>query len=186
MSSSELTKSRRSLLLLLLVFALPIVAAKLALENHWFHEAVTNQGQLLKEELSLSELNITDAELQPKWLMIYPLPPVCDQQCEQTLYGMNQTYISLGSEMNRVVAVGLSASAIDHSALDQLRKGAWHFSQSSEETKNRLESDHVYLADPLGKVLLSYPVPQSQQATIDFGKALLADLRKLLKYSKIG
>ena len=53
-------KNRRSLLLLLAVFILPLLLAKLALDNQWLAQGVTNQGKLLTQPLTTAELGIND------------------------------------------------------------------------------------------------------------------------------
>jgi hypothetical protein len=63
MSSSKLNKSRRSMLILLAVFIIPIALAKLALNQQWFNYGVTNQGQLIKNELTLAQLGLNIDEL---------------------------------------------------------------------------------------------------------------------------
>lgn len=186
MSSSELKKSRINFLLLLSVFIIPIVVAKLVLDNHWYSEAVTNQGELLEGELSLVDIGITDEAIQKKWLIIYQLPKNCETACKQSLYGINQTYVSLGRETGRVVPVGLFLSDLNEEALGQVKKDVWHFSLISERAKEKLDSDYIYISDSLGNIILRYPLPVTEQEVLGFGKSILSDLRKLLKYSRIG
>jgi hypothetical protein len=186
MSSSELRKSRLKFLLLLSVFVIPIVIAKLALDNHWYNEAVTNQGELLEGELSLVDLNLTDEAIQKKWLIMYQLPEHCEKACQQSLYGINQTYVSLGRETGRVTPVGLYSTVLNEDSLGQIKKDVWHFSLISDAAKVKLDPTYIYIADSLGNIILRYPLPESEQDALDFGRSLLSDLRKLLKYSRIG
>jgi len=174
------------MLLLLMVFIIPVVLAKLALENGWFTEAATNRGTLLREELSLQSLNLSDAALQKKWLVMYQVSNTCEQTCQQSLYGINQAFTSLGREIERVVPVGLYTSELNEQALGGLKGKYWHFSQITNEARSRLKPSQVYVADPLGNIILQYPEPKTDQEVLDFGKAMLSDLRKLLKYSRIG
>ena len=44
----------------------------------------------------------------------------------------------------------------------------------------------VLLIDPLGNVILEHSLPASTEDQAMFGKNILADMKKLLKYSKIG
>ena len=62
-------RNRRSLLLLMAVFILPILLAKLALDNQWLNLGVTNQGKLLTQPLTLKDLGISESELAKQWLI---------------------------------------------------------------------------------------------------------------------
>jgi hypothetical protein len=186
MSTTEAWKSRKTLLLFLSVFIIPVVLAKLALDNNWFNKASTNSGELLKEELSLAQLDINDEALQKKWLILYHLPMPCDENCKQTIYGINQTFISLGSEMDRVIPVGLHASEFNTDDLGVLKEKFWKFNLLSAASKDKLESNWVYVSDALGNVILKYPAPTTNDGVLALGKAMLSDLRKVLKYSRIG
>lgn len=186
MSTIKLWKSRTSLLLLFSVFIIPVVLAKLALDNDWFNKASTNSGELLQEELSLTQLDITDPSLQMKWLIIYRLPAECDENCKQTIYGINQTFISLGPEMDRVVPLGLHATEFKSEGLGVLKETFWEFNVASSKSIENLETSQVYVSDTLGNIILKYSVPTTGDEVKAFGKAMLSDLRKLLKYSRIG
>lgn len=186
MNSPDVKKSRTSFFLLLAVFIIPVVMAKLALDNDWFNEAATNSGTLVEQELTLAELGITDEVLLRKWLIISQVPESCLAICKQSLYGVNQTFISLGKEMKRVVPVGLHSAPIDLEAIGNLKTDVWRFNQISQSVKNKLDPSKVYVADPLGNIILVYEQPKSDEEVIAFGKAMLSDLRKLLKYSRIG
>lgn len=186
MSSAELRKSRRNLILLFSVFIIPVVLAKLALENDWFEKASTNSGELLQQEMSISDLDLQNKALAMKWLIIYRLPSPCDEKCKQTIYGINQTFISLGREMERVIPVGLHTPELNTDELGVLKEKFWKFDLLSAASKDRLHSDEIYVSDPLGNVILKYPTPKSDAEVLSVGKAMLSDLRKLLKYSRVG
>jgi len=186
MNAPDVRKSRKSLMLLFSVFIIPIVMAKLALDNDWFNEGVTNSGVLLEQELTLTELDLTDEVLQKKWLIISQISENCSDQCKQALYGINQTFISLGKEMKRVVPVGLYGSTLDKTSLGNLKAGVWEFNQVTATAKEQLDPAKIYVADPLGNIILEYKQPTTDEEVLAFGKAMLSDLRKLLKYSRIG
>ena len=186
MSTAEVWKSRKNLLLLFSVFIIPVVLAKLALDNNWFNKAATNSGELLKQELSLAQLDIDDPALKMKWLIIYQLPMPCDENCKQTIYGINQTFISLGREMDRVIPLGLYAAELNADELGVLKEKFWKFDALSAASKAQLAPNSVYVSDPLGNVILKYAAPTSDEGVLALGKAMLSDLRKLLKYSRVG
>ena len=95
-NNSSSKKNRRSLLLLLTVFILPILLAKLALENQWLEQGVTNQGQLLTQQLTLTDLGINEEEFAQQWLIIYRLPSQCPDMCLHSIETVHNSYVALG------------------------------------------------------------------------------------------
>ena len=55
------TKSRKTFIMVIMAFGLPILLAKLALELDWLDRGVTNKGQLLTSELTLNDFGIDKA-----------------------------------------------------------------------------------------------------------------------------
>ena len=178
-------KSRRSLLLVLAAFVIPIVLAKLALHYQWFNYGVTNQGQLLTSPMTLADIGIEQDELK-QWLVIYSLPEDCNEQCEQTLMGIEHAYMALGRETPRVTPVALSNSPFHAPQLKQLNANHWQIITTPSKAASALSSVQIYVSDPLGNIVLTYAQPTSVEGIPAFGKAMLSDLKKLLKYSRIG
>ena len=186
MSSSELNKSRRSMLILLAVFIIPIVLAKLALNQQWFNYGVTNQGELIENELTLAKLGLNVDDFDHQWLMLYTLPENCDQQCETTFLSVNNTYIALGKEMPRVKPVALTQQALSAEQTAKIQIKKWHIQTMPALVKELITQSQVFIVDPLGNVILSHVIPSNAEQLPQFGKAILADFKKLLKYSRIG
>lgn len=178
-------KSRRSLILVLAAFIIPIVMAKLALHFQWFNYGVTNQGELLAQPLTLSETGI-QTEQEKQWLVIYTLPENCDQQCQQTLVGIEHTYLALGRETPRVTPIAISASPFNAEQLQHINKNHWRIIDTPMNAEKQLAKMQIYIADPLGNIVLTYQQPTNSDAIPAFGKSMLSDLKKLLKYSRIG
>ena len=186
MSSSELKKSRRSMLILLAVFIIPIVLAKLALNQQWFNYGVTNQGQLIENELTLAKLGLNVDDFEHQWLMLYILPERCDEQCEKTLISVHHTYIALGKEMPRVKPVALTQQTLSSEQANKIQIKKWHIQTMPALAKAAITQSQVLIVDPLGNVILSHLPPENAEQLPAFGKAILADFKKLLKYSRIG
>ena len=49
-------------LALILVFTLPVILAKLALDNEWFNKGSTNKGQLLNPIIEAGDLFLVEGE----------------------------------------------------------------------------------------------------------------------------
>lgn len=186
MGSEQVKKSRRNMLILLSVFIIPVILAKLALEQQWFNYGVTNKGQLISGEITLTEMGLNSQDFDHHWLMIYLLPEQCDTLCEQTLLGVNNTYIALGKEMPRVKPVALTHQAFTDEQLAKIQVKKWHIQAMPAQTKLLFKDTRVLIADPLGNVMLKHIPPSNVEQLPSFGKAILADFKKLLKYSKIG
>ncbi|MFT5283262.1 MAG: hypothetical protein ACI94Z_002097, partial [Yoonia sp.] len=100
--SSDNTKNKRSLLMLIAVFVLPVVFAYMALKLNWFNEAATNRGELLQPVIEASSL-INDSDT--KWHLLYIIPNNCDITCDNALYAVQQIFMATGKESDRVNAL---------------------------------------------------------------------------------
>jgi hypothetical protein len=186
MSVSQLSKSRRSFLLVIVVFVLPVLLAKLALTNHWFDYGVTNKGALSKQELTLADLGLSVADFDEQWLMLYRVPEHCDLFCQQALLNVNNAYVLLGKEMPRVTPVALSANTLTQLQQENLRHSKWKALPLPTQAQSLMGNNEVIIVDPLGNVVMSHQTPVDEASLALFGKAILADMKKLLKYSRIG
>lgn len=185
-TTSSNHRNRRSLLLLIGVFILPILLAKLALDNQWLNLGVTNQGKLLAQPLTLKELGINESELAKQWLIIYRLPSVCPDVCLHSIETVHNSYVALGKDMPRVSAVLLKKNIFSTQQSQQLAKSQWKIIALTPQMNNLLHEPQVLIADPLGNVILRHQLPEQEQLQAAFGKAIVADMKKLLKYSKVG
>jgi len=185
-TTSSNQRNRRSLLLLIGVFILPILLAKLALDNQWLNLGVTNQGKLLAQPLTLKELGINESELAKQWLIIYRLPSVCPDVCLHSIETVHNSYVALGKDMPRVSAVLLKENIFSTQQSQQLAKSQWKIIALTPQMNNLLHEPQVLIADPLGNVILRHQLPEQEQLQAAFGKAIVADMKKLLKYSKVG
>ena len=179
-------RNRRSLLLLMAVFILPILLAKLALDNQWLDLGVTNQGKLLTQPLTLKDLGISESELAKQWLIIYRLPSTCPDVCLHSIETVHNSYVALGKDMPRVSAVLLKENIFSAQQSKQLAESQWKILALTPQMNNLLQEPQVLIADPLGNVILKHQLPEQEQLQAAFGKAIVADMKKLLKYSKVG
>ena len=185
-NSSQQKKSRRMLLIVIAAFVLPIVLAKLALEQNWFNYGVTNNGTLIDNELTLSQLGLDSPEFEKSWLILYSLPSQCADHCEKALESVHNTYVALGREMPRVIPVALIQSPFTEQQQKRVGESKWQVMTMPSLAKNILENSQVYIVDPLGNVVLSHKIPSDVESLSSFGKQILADMKKLLKYSRVG
>lgn len=179
-------KNRRILLIVIAVFVLPIILAKFALNGDWLATGVTNNGTLLTNELTLKQLGIDKAEFNEQWLMLYSLPKQCGADCQKTLETVHNTYVALGKEMPRVTPVALYQNELSTEQLQHISKSQWQLLAMPTEAKQYIDKSQVLIVDPLGNVFLSHKIPSITEQLPQFGKQILADMKKVLKYSKVG
>lgn len=187
---SEVTKKPKKTMMfaLLAVFIIPVILAKLALDNGWFNKAATNKGTLLDPILSLEAMGVESSQ---KWRILYVLPEKCAAECENALFSINQVWLALGKEMGRAQAVALATEVSDKVKLAALEQQSIiglikTQQQSVNQVFQQVSTDGIFVVDTLDNVILRYPLQQEQQQAILHSREILADLRKLLKLSRIG
>lgn len=185
-SNNNSNKSRRSLFLVLAAFALPIILAKFALEQQWLDMGVTNKGTLLTNELTLEQLGLKIADFEQHWLIMYSLPEQCASNCQKTFEAVHNTYVALGKEMPRVFPVALYQSELSSEQRQKISKSKWQLFAMPEQAKQYIAKPQIFIVDPLGNVFLSHQLPKNTEQLPQLGKQILADMKKLLKYSKVG
>lgn len=128
----------------------------------------------------------TTADFGGKWSLLYVGRGDCDDACRETLYRTRQVRRALGKEMSRVQRYFISTSgapnagflAADHPGLLVLPDGL-----SSRDTVlatlGEFAEGDVFVADPLGNVVLRFPAGAAM-------KDMHEDLALLLKASQIG
>jgi hypothetical protein len=151
------------LLALVLVFLASPAIAWLVLSQHWFQGGATAQGEWVQGQVPQ----------QGRWHLLLPTDTVCDARCKAGVYLLHQSWLALGQERDRVVPMRLGSES-----LDPLIKTAVN--------QTGLAEGYIYIADPRGQLVLRYPIALTAGNELSAGEALLADLRKLLKLSRIG
>jgi hypothetical protein len=172
-------KGRMIVMVLIGIFILPVVVAKLVLEQSWYQKGVTNYGQFIAEPVTLNWL----AE-KGQWRLVYAVPESCGAQCEQALFQLTQIPIAVGKERDRVTSLALTrASRREPEVL------TWQTvtpAQQEAIQQPPFTSHTIYLSDPMNNVVLAYPISDDNTQWMAQGKGLLRDLKRLLKLSKVG
>ncbi|WP_025738904.1 hypothetical protein [Salinivibrio socompensis] len=172
-------KGRITVVVLIGVFVLPVVVAKLVLEQSWYQKGVTNYGQFLAEPVTLNWL----AE-KGQWRLVYAVPEPCGAQCEQALFQLTQIPIAVGKERDRVTSIAVTRTA--RREPDVLTWQTLNAAQQEDLQQPPFAPHSLYLSDPMNNVVLAYPISDDNTQWVAQGKGLLRDLKRLLKLSKVG
>jgi cytochrome oxidase Cu insertion factor (SCO1/SenC/PrrC family) len=183
--------SRLQLILVALIFVVPMVAAS------WMYFADsavrpasrTNHGVLLDPIVNLpDELGTSPliAAAENRWTLIYLQSGDCEQACRDALYKQRQVRLMLGNDMSRVLRILLHGPSApdtlflsqEHAGLLALQDGAAR--QLLLDVHPRGSSaDGFYLTDPLGNLVMYFPLDIKPRDLVD-------DIEHLLKLSRIG
>lgn len=154
--------------------------------------ATVNKGDLITPVVSLADLQMyergvaeSSAPFAGDWFIVLLAPEVCDEACERALYLSRQVWIRLNKDANRVQRVLLAGSNttfpanehVDLRVFDLDRNALTRFEDSGRVAL--AGANRLYLVDPQGNLMMSYP--------LDFTPEMLNDdLKRLLKYSDAG
>jgi hypothetical protein len=184
------------------IFTLPILVAWAAYFSGWFDGIdTTNKGEWVKPIISFSDSNPVYSDgasyvTKPgeKWKLIIPTK-VSDCQNEETdlncllnLFLISQTHTSLGKNMERLEKVlfnGLNEYSDEQIKALQERFVDLKVVNSSKAVVRELPANYIYIADPLGNIMLRYSVVNNREEMGLKGKDILKDLKKLLKLSRL-
>ncbi len=132
----------------------------------------TNQGQLLTSDLMLSEVGLEALSSEaPTWrLIVVPGTSGCLEDCQAALPTLRALHLRLGKDSRRVTRTFVWDESSEPDAT--------HLPSQSLAAPVTLESG-VYIADPLGNLVLRYEWDQ-------VGTPLFEDMKHLLELSRIG
>ncbi len=157
----------------------------------------TNYGDLIEPQrplpsLTLSELDgtaVSAASLRGRWLMVQVDGGDCGDPCQRKLWKMRQVRLTTGKDADRVERIWLvSDSAPLPTIVMREYEGTRFLRANPAELASFLAlpagadhrlSDHVWLIDPLGNLMLRWPKDADPNR-------MKRDLAKLLRASGIG
>ena len=160
-----------------------------------------NKGNLLSPATSINDISTHFEGGKPfllsqnkkRWRMIIVGDNACNQVCQNQLYLSRQVHIRLGEKASRVERVFLNTSThYDQAFLENLKTEhprliLAHVNESDWQQKFKdtsasdllLKGEHIYVVDQEGFAMMSYD-------DTHVGGDLLADIKRLLKYSYEG
>jgi hypothetical protein len=183
LSAEQIAKGRRTMLLLLAVCLAPIVAAYLAFYV-WRPSTLASYGAVISpaQALATDALRTLDgaplaAGMRGKWVMALRAPGACDKDCQRDLYYMRQIRVIQAADMERVARLWVvdDGTRPDPVLLSQ-HPGLLVVSDAALASALG-PAGHIALIDPRGNLMMRFP--QNPET-----KGIIADLKKLLKYSR--
>lgn len=194
--------NRATIIGFLIIFTLPVVMAWIAYFSGWFEDAATtNKGEWVKPVMAFEQFNPVYADQKPllmkpgeTWKLIYPgkvsqcQEEQSDSSCLINLFLIGQTHLALGKESYRVERIIFNGSATyEQQQLTTLQNRFVDLQvvNGDTDTTAALSESYIYIADPLGNIMLRYPVADTKESVFLKGKDILSDLKKLLKLSRL-
>jgi len=187
MPDTKNSGSRKALILLVVVFVLPVILAKVALDNDFFNRGATNRGELIQPTINAQPLF---AELPKKWRVVYVVPSTCDKACQNAIYSIQQVDLALGKESDRANATLIITPESDSIDKWVAKDERTELLKMNEENVNKVFDSNgmngIFLVDTMNHAMLRYTPHADQQQAIMQSRDVLSDLKKLLKLSRIG
>jgi hypothetical protein len=190
--TEQANTGRRQFLLLALFFLGPLVLAFVIYYGFdWRPAGSTEHGELLNPPIVVSDTDLGEEsagvapKLRRKWSLIVLMDNGCDETCQSVLYETRQVRKALSRERDRTQRVMLISGEFDRATLELqhpdliILTAADPAAREIEASFDGLERDYIYLADPLGNLMMRFPRDTAM-------KEIHTDLKKLLKLSRIG
>lgn len=196
---AALRRARRALLGLAAIFFLPLaVSFLLYYGTGWRPAGRVHHGELIDPVVPLPVVALTAAGggpvgadfLRRDWHLVYVGDGACNPACRSALLLTRQVRLALDKDLTRVVRVFLYTGALgagdalrtEHPDLVVVRGDGPRGEQLLAVFPQRPAlhtAGRLYVVDPLGNLMMSYPAGTPP-------RDLLEDLKRLLKLSHIG
>ncbi|MDR2220840.1 MAG: hypothetical protein LBE24_09750 [Methylobacillus sp.] len=196
--TTQQRKGRRMLLIMLVLFLLPLLVV-LIMVGLDYRPGGESHGELVKPPRALLAPALTDwqgrdfsaEQWKDKWHLVVIANETCDADCQQRVYLVRQVHVMLNKEMSRAQRVLIVPDTADRAALETLQQkypdlviltgaDAANLAQQFDlPDQPAATAGRVYIVDPLGNLMMSYP------AGFD-PRGLQKDMTRLLNYSWVG
>lgn len=199
MTEENKRRGQLQAMLLMLVVALPMIAAYIIYHTGWgIPQETVNQGELLQPPQLLTDLELTlsdgsrwDISAEKKhWRYVIPGLAECDQTCMDNLYLTRQVHVRLNEKAQRVERIYLLLEhkispklaeylAREHPRLRVMQADKAQFQHLLSETNfagDPVAAGRYFLMDQEGYLMMTYHPGNT-------GNQLLKDIKKMLRLS---
>lgn len=205
---SNQTKTRLTLLALLVLFVTPIIFARVAYQQGWLEGArPMHSGHLMVPPVALVELNasletasFTASEIAETWWLVYIAPPECREACRYALQTMSQAARAINTERTRVRQLLIEPHSREERRHPLLEEQAFSDLRTTTATRQAVDSalrdtidktardataraseaGYLYLMNPRGNLLMYYPPARDEQHVQREAGKIRDDLLSLL------
>ncbi len=197
-TEKQIKNNRRNLLIILAVFAVPVLVSSIMYFGGWRPSATGNHGELIQpahfiEDRSMQTLDgklLKFSDLHGKWSMVYFDTAACPGECINRLYFMRQLHHSQGKYLDSIQRIlvltddnsvkTLKSKLADYPDMKILTASkdvlASLFKDFGLDTTKDIEARNIFLLDPLGNLMMRYSSDVEPAG-------MRKDLARLLKYS---
>jgi hypothetical protein len=162
------TKGRRTLIMISLLFAVPIVLAMYMYfeGSSWVPASSTAHGELINPARPLSDTQLIpdddEARFRKTWALVVLAEDSCASACADALIDIRQVRLSLGPKMTRMQTIFLPGgeTAIASVAQAEHPKLVIVSPETANEFRDVIgpyEDGEIFLVDPLGNLMMRYP-----------------------------
>ena len=187
--------NRVQLIMVLVVFAAPIVGAFLYQPTGY-----VNYGDLYVPVRPVANLELYAGDdvveldsLRRQWVFLVVAQNACDSVCEENILKIRQLRFMQNNDMQRIrtlfVQSGLSDSVaadlkakyrpMEVYAVEEQALSRWKLVLELERAPEAANKDRIYIIDPTGNLMMSYPAGADPSL-------MKKDIKRLLKTSQIG
>ncbi|MET1079481.1 MAG: hypothetical protein ABWY06_15825 [Pseudomonas sp.] len=178
-------RGRWQLILILLVVIGPMLLATAMYQwRFWVPDSRNYHGELIGTGQSRDDLGVQGAD-ETRWQVLVTAPQACAEDCQQLIYLARQIQIGLNRDASRAthgLAVAQPLAQEHDQRLQREYPQLGRYTLNPEaygKVAGPAAGAQLWIVDPHGNLVLRY------DATV-MGKAVLNDLRHLLKLSQIG
>jgi hypothetical protein len=184
-SPSQRRRGRLQLILILVVVIGPMILATAMYQwRFWVPETRSYHGELIGTGQTRTDLGVVGADEQ-RWQLLVTVPDICDDACKELVYLARQVHIGLNRDVSRAAHGLATAQPLMGDYDAQLQREYPQLTRYQLQldayikTAAKMEGPQLWIVDPRGNLVLRYDATSK-------GKAILNDLRHLLKISQIG
>lgn len=153
--------------------------------------ATVNKGELIVPVVAMADVELRSREsdelekvFDEDWSIVILAPQACDAACLQALYVTRQVWRRLNRDMDRVHRSLLAGPEVE---VDRSEHPLLHVFEINADIERRFieavptyaPARRVFLVDPMGNLMMSYPIGLEPEMLHD-------DLKRLLKISQAG
>ena len=182
---SQRRRGRLQLILILAVVIAPMILASAMYQwRFWVPETRSYHGELIGTGQTRADLGVVGAE-ESRWQLLVTVPEVCDAACKELIFLARQIHIGLNRDTARASHALAVAQPLANDYDAELRREYPQLSRYQLQLPayggiaGKASGAQLWIVDPRGNLVLRYDASSK-------GKAILKDLRHLLKISQIG